>query len=213
MKFNLLKHLSQEEKLNTISHAIGILVGLIALPILLLKNKNNDVLSNLSLWIYGFSFIMLYTASTVYHYLTNPNKKKLARKFDHISIFFLIAGTYTPVCLITLIDSSGWKLFSIIWSLAFAGLFFKIFFTGKLEIISVLLYLSMGWFVIFELENLYQVFETKSFICLILGGIFYSTGVLFYTSKKIKYAHFIWHLFVLCGSIFHLMMIFNIIKS
>jgi predicted membrane channel-forming protein YqfA (hemolysin III family) len=96
MKFNLLKHLSQEEKLNTISHAIGILVGLIALPILLLKNKNNDVLSNLSLWIYGFSFIMLYTASTVYHYLTNPNKKKLARKFADICFLENMKNSNVP---------------------------------------------------------------------------------------------------------------------
>lgn len=207
----LLNHLSKEEKLNTISHAVGILIGFLALPVLLYENKHNDRLSVLSIWIYIISFIMLFSASTIYHYISDVEKKKLARKLDHISIFFLIAGSYTPICLITLIELSGWKIFIIIWSLAILGLILKIFFTGKYEIISVLLYLAMGWFVIFEIKTLYPVFEKQSFLYLILGGIFYSIGVIFYTSKKIKYGHFIWHLFVLAGSIAHLMMVYSII--
>jgi hemolysin III len=210
MNYLFLNNLSKEEKLNALSHGIGIVVGLLALPILLIKNQYQDPLSIFSIWLYMLSFIMLYLSSTIYHIITNPAKKKLARKFDHISIFFLIAGTYTPVCLITLVNDSGWRLFSIIWSLAFAGLFLKIFFTGKLELISVLLYLVMGWFVIFELKTLYHLFDFISFFFLTLGGISYSIGVLFYTSKKIKYAHFIWHLFVLAGSISHLVMIYCI---
>lgn len=211
MGYLSLNQLSKEEKLNTISHAVGIVIGLIALPLLLLKNQYQDPLSVMSIVIYLLSFIMLFAASTIYHALSNPEKKYMARKFDHISIFFLIAGTYTPVCLITLVESSGWQLFSIVWSIAFAGLILKVFFTGKLEIISILLYLAMGWFVIFEIKTLYQALNTQAFFCLILGGAFYTTGVLFYSSKKIKYTHFIWHLFVLAGSISHLMMIYFIL--
>jgi hemolysin III len=206
-----LKNLSKEEQLNTLSHAIGVVIGWIALPILLIKNQEKEFIQVLSICIYVFCYVLLFSASTVYHAISNPKKKHQARKLDHISIFFLIAGTYTPVCLITLIESSGFQLFSIIWSIAFAGLFLKIFFTGKLEILSILLYLSMGWFVIFEIKNLYLLLNSQSFNFLILGGIFYTIGTIFYSFKKIKYSHFIWHLFVLAGSISHLMMVYYIV--
>ena len=131
-----LSKLEREELLNTISHAIGIGFGLVGLLFLLFKNQNKTPFSTLSIWLYGISFIALFTASTVYHALLCEHKKKKARKFDHISIYLLIAGTYTPICLITLVNTSGWYLFSIIWSIAFAGFILKLFYTGKLEKLS-----------------------------------------------------------------------------
>ncbi len=209
----MLSYLSKEEQLNTISHAIGIVLGLLFLPILLVYNPYQDVAAKLSLWIYGLSFILLFSASTIYHAITHPQKKHLARKFDHISIFFLIAGTYTPVCLITLKDTTGITLFLVVWGIAFTGLLMKIFLTGKLNKLSTILYVGMGWIAVIEFKNLYELFNPQAFASLIIGGICYTIGVYFYASKTIKYAHFIWHLFVLAGAISHfLMVLFMLVK-
>ena len=206
-----LSKLEREELLNTISHAIGIGFGLVGLLFLLFKNQNKTPFSTLSIWLYGISFIALFTASTVYHALLCEHKKKKARKFDHISIYLLIAGTYTPICLITLVNTSGWYLFSIIWSIAFAGFILKLFYTGKLEKLSLLLYLSMGWLAVIEYQQLIDLLSSTALFYLFLGGAFYTIGVIFYASKRIKYNHFIWHLFVLSGSILHFMMIYEIV--
>lgn len=206
-----LKKLQKEEVLNTISHAFGIVFGLIGLVILLLKNQNETFLSTLSIWIYGLSFVALYSASTVYHSVSCENRKVKARKFDHISIYLLIAGTYSPICLITLEKTSGWLLFIVIWSIALAGFILKLFFTGKFEKLSLLLYLTMGWLAIFEYKQLFNLLLPKALFYLILGGVLYTIGVFFYASKRIPYSHFIWHLFVLGGSVSHFMMIYSIL--
>ena len=209
----MFNYLTKEERLNAISHGVGILLGFVFLPILLNTDSSHNFLNQVSLCIYGISFIVLFLASTLYHAITNPQKKHLARKFDHISIFFHIAGTYTPVCLITLIDSNGWLLFILIWSFALLGFILKLFLTGKFNKLSTLLYLGMGWIAILEFKNLFQLFDQKTFFCLTLGGLFYTLGVFFYASKKIKYHHFIWHLFVLAGAVSHFLMIYFVVKS
>jgi len=203
--------LHKEELLNTISHAIGIVFGFVGLVVLLLKNQHKTPFSTLSIWIYGISFIALFTASTIYHALLSEHKKKKARKFDHISIYLLIAGTYTPVCLITLEKTTGWFLFSVIWSIALAGFILKLFLTGKLEKLSLLLYLTMGWLAVLEYQQLIDLLTKEALFYLVLGGVLYTLGVVFYASKRIPYGHFIWHLFVLGGSISHFMMIYNMV--
>lgn len=202
---------NKEEILNTISHGIGIVFGIFGLLFLLLKNRGISDFSTFSIWIYGFCFIILYSVSTFYHAIEDEVKKKRAQIFDHIAIFLLIAGTYTPICLITLEKTTGWRLFFVIWSIALIGLIMKLFLTGKADKVSLLIYLIMGWLVVTELNQLMKLLSTEALFYLIIGGIFYSLGTIFYASNKIPYGHFIWHLFVLCGSISHYLMIYTIV--
>lgn len=202
---------NKEEFLNTISHGFGIVLGIFGLVFLLLKNREVTHFSTLSIWIYGFCLIALYTASTVYHALEHEKKKKKAQIFDHIGIFLLIAGTYTPVCLITLEQTTGWRLFFVIWSIAGIGLVMKLFLTGKVEKLSLIMYLIMGWLVVAELNQLMNLLSTEALTYMAIGGVFYTLGTIFYASKRIPYGHFIWHLFVLGGSISHYFMIYSIV--
>jgi hemolysin III len=142
-------------------------------------------------------------ASTLYHSLTNERAKRLFRKFDHISIFLLIAGTYTPFCLVTLQGWIGWTLFGIVWACAIVGIVFKSISIGKLEILSTIMYVMMGWVALLAIKPLYNNLSSAGFTLLILGGLCYTAGTLFFVKDKIKYFHSIWHLFVLAGSIFH----------
>src|SRR5210317_363081 len=143
-----------EEKLNAISHGIGALFGIAALVLLILGDTERTPWSLLSVIIYGISIIVLFTASTFYHTATSAGRKHIFRVIDHISIYFLIAGTYTPVLLISLIESRGWPLFYTVWGIAFFGVVLKLFYTGKFEIFSTLLYLVMGWLIVFDFSNL-----------------------------------------------------------
>ncbi|TWP22758.1 hemolysin III family protein [Apibacter muscae] len=202
---------NKEEILNTISHAAGVLFGIFGLIYLLFKNKKNTDFSTISIWIYGVSMIALFLSSTFYHYLESGKLKNRARILDHMSIFLLIAGTYTPVCLITLEKSSGWLLFTIVWSIAALGIILKIFLTGKVDKLSLLLYLSMGWLIIFDIRNIIDLMSLQALIFLIIGGLLYSLGTIFYVIEKIPYSHFIWHLFVLGGSISHFFMVDSLV--
>lgn len=201
----------KEEFLNTVSHAAGIVLGIIGLVFLLLKNRELNSFSTMSIWIYGFCVIALYTASTVYHAISHEMKKQKARIFDHIGIFLLIAGTYTPICLVTLEQTSGWMLFFIVWSIATVGLVMKLFLTGKVEKLSLFLYLGMGWLVVAQAKELIHLLSVESLVFMAIGGALYTLGTIFYASKRIPYGHFIWHLFVLGGSISHYFMIYTIV--
>ena len=201
----------KQEMLNTISHGLGVVLGIIGLIFLLIKDRNITYYSTLSIWIVGISLIVLYASSTIYHFFINENLKKKARIFDHMSIFLLIAGTYTPICLITLEKSSGWTIFSIVWSIAALGIFMKIFLTGKVDKLSLLLYLVMGWLLIFDIKNVVHLMNNQALLFLILGGILYTVGTIFYIKDKMPYAHFIWHLFVLGGSVSHYVVVYSII--
>ncbi len=202
---------NKEEFLNTISHGFGIVLGILGMVFLLLKNREVTNFSTLSICIYGFSLIALYTASTVYHALEHEKHKQRAQIFDHIGIFLLIAGTYTPICLITLEQTTGWRLFLIIWSIAGLGLVMKLFLTGKVEKLSLLIYLVMGWLAVTEVNQLIKLLSTEALLYLTIGGVLYTLGTIFYASKRIPYGHFIWHLFVLGGSISHYFMIYSIV--
>tara|TARA_R110000796_G_scaffold252631_1_gene389124 strand:+ start:102 stop:734 length:633 start_codon:yes stop_codon:yes gene_type:complete len=198
----------KEELLNTISHALGILLGIVGLFLLLNQNSNKSDYALLGILIYTFSTVLLYSASTAYHAIVNPSLKRKFRILDHISIYFLIAGTYTPVALITLINGNGWLIFGIVWSIALFGTILKLFFTGKYEILSLLLYLIMGWLIVFDFQNLWNHSSSLGITLLMIGGSFYTIGIVFYAVKKIPYNHFIWHLFVLGGSISHWLFIY-----
>ena len=195
--------LEKEEKLNTLSHALGIILGLIGFVVLYLINDGHNSYGIFSISVYSFTFVLLFTASTLYHRVRDPKLKKKLRILDHISIYFLIAGTYTPVALIMLEKGNGWLLFYTVWGIAAFGTLMKLFYTGKYEFISLLLYLIMGWLIVLDLDNLLSQTTTIGLGTLFLGGAFYTIGILFYAIERIPYNHFIWHLFVLGGAISH----------
>lgn len=198
----------REEKLNAWSHGMGVLLSIPALIILLVQYSGNAPYGTFALLVYGLSLILLFTASTLYHLARHPKVKSQLRILDHISIYALIAGTYTPVALIKLVDGNGWIIFIIVWLIALVGSVLKLFFTGKYEILSLGLYLIMGWLIVFDLQNLLLSSSTMGIFLLALGGFFYTFGILFYAWRRIPHNHLIWHFFVLAGAISHWCYIF-----
>ena len=193
-----------EEITNAILHGIGLGLAIAALVILLvLGNRHGNVWHIVAYSIYGSTLIMLYLASTLYHSFPEGKGKNILRIIDHSSIFLLIAGTYTPLTLILLRGNWGWTLFVLVWGIALIGILLKIICLNKLKYVSTLLYLVMGWLVMLVIKPLLAVINKPSLIFLIIGGLLYTSGIFFYSSKKIKYNHAIWHLFVLGGSICH----------
>ncbi|MGJ8732559.1 MAG: PAQR family membrane homeostasis protein TrhA [Cellulophaga sp.] len=200
-----------EERLNTASHAIGVVLGVVGLFVLLYFNTNKTTFALFSLVVYGASIIVLYTASTLYHAATTKALKEKYRILDHSSIYVLIAGTYTPVALITLESGNGWLIFWVVWGIALLGIILKLFFTGRFEAISLLLYLAMGWLIVLDYSSLVVSVSPFALNLLMLGGAFYTFGIVFYAIHKIPYNHFIWHLFVLAGSISHFFFILTLL--
>jgi len=194
----------REEIANAITHGIGALLATAALVLLIVFSSLQGTAWHItSFTIFGAMLVVLYVMSTLYHSLTNIRAKKLFRKFDHMSIFLLIAGTYTPFCLTVLNGWLGWTLFGIVWTSAVAGILLKAFYTGRGELISTLLYILMGWIVVFVIKPVYSYMSFEGFTFLVVGGAFYTLGAFFFLKDKIPYNHSIWHLFVLGGSIFH----------
>jgi hemolysin III len=196
-----------EEQLNAVTHGIGALLGIAGLVLLIVLRNTDHVWSLFSVIVYGISIIILFTASTLYHSVTNESYKHHFRIVDHVSIYLLIAGTYTPVLLLLLKDSLGWELFWTVWIIAVFGIVLKLFFTGKFELFSTLLYLVMGWLVIFDISNLSNAIGSGGMWLLIAGGLSYTIGIIFYVFERIPFNHVIWHLFVLGGAICHFLMI------
>ncbi|RXJ51408.1 PAQR family membrane homeostasis protein TrhA [Gelidibacter gilvus] len=197
-----------EEKLNAWTHGFGALLGIAGLILLISYKEHKTDWSLISVIIYGISIIVLFSASAIYHSVSSEKRKHYFRIVDHISIYLLIAGTYTPVTLIALNNSLGWPLFWSVWAIAGFGMILKLFFTGKFEVFSTLLYLVMGWLIIFDFGNLSELIGPNGLILFIAGGAFYTIGIIFYAVHKIPYNHVIWHLFVLGGAICHYLMIF-----
>ena len=192
----------QEEYWNALTHFIGLIGSIVGVFFLFSYNNNLTYLSNFGIILFGFGLISVYLSSTLYHYVSEPILKEKLRIFDHISIYYLIAGSYAPVCLITLLNMSGLYIFAVVSVIALFGTFFKLFYTGRFEKLSLILYLFMGWLVIIDVKTLYDIIEFNGFLLLILGGASYSIGTIFYSINR-KYAHTVWHLFVLAGSILH----------
>ena len=200
---------TKEELWNTITHGIGFLASIVGTVLLLRKYSESTLTTITAISVYGASLMMLYLISTLYHAITGPKLKYKFRILDHISIYFLIAGTYTPVLLIGLQHSLGWQLFIAVWGIAAIGLALKIFFTGKYEAISLILYLVMGWLIVFDFSELQVVVPQQGINLLMAGGAFYTGGIVFYVWNKLPYNHVIWHLFVLAGSASHFLLILN----
>ncbi|MCI2228568.1 hemolysin III family protein [Polaribacter sp. MSW13] len=198
------RYSDKEEKLNVLSHGLGLLASIIAFPFLVFK-----AISFTGFWkptsfiVYGFSLIILYAASTFYHAAINPKKRRKLNILDHAAIYVLIAGSYTPFCLVGLDSKLGWYMFLCVWIFALVGIVLKLFFTGKFDKISTAMYLLMGWQVMFFIKPLIKKLSEDELNLLIAGGVFYTIGAILYSIKKMPYNHAIFHLFVLLGSISH----------
>ncbi len=201
-----------EEIANAITHGIGTALAIAALVLLIVFSAiKGTVWHVVSFSIFGATLVILYLESTLYHSLTNKKAKRLFRKFDHMSIFLLIAGTYTPFCLTVLRGTLGWIIFGIVWGSTIVGIVLKAFFTGKKDILSTVLYVVMGWLIVIAIKKLYLTMTFSGFVFLVSGGILYTVGALFYSIDKIKFNHGIWHLFVIGGSVCHFFSVMSLL--
>lgn len=193
-----------EEIANAASHGFGLLLALIALPVLLAtKHETGDALDVIAAGVFSLTLILLYLASTLYHSVPHPESKKLLRVLDHSAIYLLIAGTYTPFTLGVLRGPVGWTLFGLIWALAFAGIVKKAIMGPRFPRLSTILYVVMGWLVVLAIHPLVVAMEPWGLFWLVAGGLSYTGGVVFYGLHRMRYHHLVWHLFVLTGSICH----------
>ncbi len=200
-----------EEQLNVISHGFGLLLSSVAFPFLVIKSLDFEAFwKPISFIIYGLSMIILYAASTFYHAAKNPKKRRKLNIFDHAAIYVLIAGSYSPFCIVALDSKLGWYMFLFVWLFALTGIVLKLFFTGRFGKISTAMYLLMGWQVMFFIKPLMNSLSAEGFQYLLAGGVFYSVGAILYSIKKIPYNHAIFHVFVLLGSLSHFLAIYNL---
>ncbi|MTI41090.1 PAQR family membrane homeostasis protein TrhA [Fulvivirga lutimaris] len=197
-----------EEWFNTLSHGVTALAAIGGLVVLIVFGAQSDKQWSLfSALFYGSSLVLLYTFSTIYHGLRHAKTKHVFNILDHCGIYLLIAGTYTPVLLISIGGAIGWIFFGIQWSMALVGITLKIFYTGKYNLISTLMYAFMGWIIVFKIELVKSILPAPAFWLLASGGFAYTVGIVFYIiDYRMRLAHFIWHLFVMAGSILHFIM-------
>lgn len=203
-----------EEVANSISHGIGLLLGIVGLVLLLTQaiEAKATTLAIASYSLYGGSIILLYLASTLYHAIPNQRAKFWLKRLDHCAIYILIAGTYTPFLLVGLQSPLAHGLMVVIWSLALIGVLFKLLFMHRFEALSVITYLLMGWLSLIVVYQLAMKLSPGGIWLLAAGGITYSLGVIFYVSKRIPYNHAIWHGFVLGGSLCHFLAIYLYVR-
>ena len=203
MDFLRRKYTLGEELFNAITHGIGALLSVAGCVILLVRcHQLGDGVAVVSSAIYGTTLIILYTMSTLYHALANEKAKAVFRVFDHVTIYLLIAGTYTPYPLACLGGALGWTLFGIVWTVAIVGIVFSSISLRRFQKLSMICYIAMGWVILIAIKPLWQVIGTLPMVFLVIGGVLYTGGVLFYQMKESRYMHSIWHLFVIAGSIF-----------
>ena len=195
------------EKLNSITHLVGAVLALIGFGALLtISIQQHSWRLIVSFIIFGFTLILLYTMSTLYHSFHPPKLKRIFQKLDHVSIYLLIAGTYTPYMLVSLSETTGLLMLLLIWTLAVVGLLLDIFVTKRIEWLQIIIYLVMGWICVIIYSDLQAAVPAAGVIWLTIGGVTYTLGIVFYVldnMKKLKHAHGIWHMFVLIGSICH----------
>ena len=197
-----------EEILNAATHGFGILLSIVGLVVLVaFASIDGSAILITSCAVFGGTLIFAYSSSTLYHAITNEKAKQIFRQFDHAAIYLLIAGTYTPIVLVLLDGTWGWTIFTIIWTTAIVGVVLKFVYPHRFKKFSVALYLIMGWFVIIAIKDLMQSMDSGGLWLMLIGGLFYSFGVIFYVWKSLPYNHAIWHLFVLAGSISHYFMV------
>lgn len=197
-------HNFREELANALTHGLGVVAALCGSSVLItLAAIQGNGWQLGSAIVYGITLVLLYAASTLYHAVPHPVAKARLKVFDHCAIYLLIAGTYTPITLVALRDNVGWWLFGTIWALAMAGVLFKLFFTGRFKILSTLIYIAMGWLVIVAIKPVIQNLSAFTLVWMLAGGLFYTGGTVFYHRPSLKYAHAIWHVCVLFGSVSH----------
>ena len=191
-----------EEIFSAVTHGVGAALSVAALVLMLMRAiEGSKPYAVFSAAVFGGALIILYTMSTLYHSLAPKGAKKVFRIFDHDTIYLLIAGTYTPYLLVTMNSTLGWIIFFILWALTAVGIVFDSIMLDKFRKIEMLLYVGMGWCILFALGDLLKNLDGAGFALLLSGGVFYTVGIIFYAMKKVKYMHSIWHLFVLCGSV------------
>lgn len=209
MKDKLTYYNSKEERLNIITHGIGFLLSIVALVLLVVNAARYGTTRHItSFAIFGASLIVLYAASTFYHYAKNPDLRIKLNILDHAAIYVLIAGTYTPFTLVVLKGWVGWTIFGVSWGLALIGIIFKVFYFGRYDRISTIAYVLMGWVIIFAIKPLIDELPLKGLLWLFGGGLAYSFGALLYSFKKLRFNHALFHVFVLLGSFCHFMAVF-----
>jgi len=192
------------ELANSITHGLGAVLSVLALVLLVvLAALHGTARHVVGAAIFGATLVLLYTMSTLYHALRNPRAKRVFKILDHSAIYLLIAGTYTPFCLATLRGGWGWSLFGVVWGLAALGVAFKAVFTGRFELLSTAVYLAMGWMVMVAAVPLWRALPAPGMAWLMAGGACYTLGVAFYVWHRLKFHHAVWHLFVLGGSLCH----------
>jgi hemolysin III len=200
---------AKEELAHSITHAVGALLSVAGMAILIVYSSTyGDAWHVVSSGIYGSTLIALYTLSTLYHSVTIAPIKQVLQKLDHAAIFLLIAGTYTPFTLINLRGGWGWTLFGMVWSIAIAGMVMELVVKKRYRRISIGLYLGLGWLVVIAIQPMIASVPTGGLTLLLIGGLIYSLGVIFYVWKTLLYHHAIWHLFVLAGSACHFFAVF-----
>jgi hemolysin III len=193
-----------EEIANSVTHGVGAALSIAAMSVLIfIASQDRDAWRIVSFSIYGATLFLLYLASTLYHAFTHEKTKRFFRLMDHSSIFLLIAGTYTPPTLIAMRGEWGWTLFFIIWAMAVGGLIFELFFIGKYKYVTLGIYVAMGWLAIIAIKPMIEMLPDGMMKWIVLGGLFYTLGIIFYVWKKVPYNHAVWHLFVLGGSTMH----------
>ena len=193
-----------EEIANSVIHGIGVVLSIAALVLLLTFSvMSGDGFKIAASIVYGVSLVLEYTASTLYHAFPQPRVKHVFKVLDHCGIYLLIAGTYTPFCLVTLRESGGWQLFFVVWGLAIAGIAMEAFWVYRPRWLSALVYLALGWLVVVAIRPLVASIDPAGLWLLIAGGLCYTVGTVFYVLKKVPYMHAVWHLWVLAGSVLH----------
>lgn len=198
------KYTLAEEVANTITHGIGVIFSIVALVLLVVyASFGGDAWRIVSATIFGSALILLYLASTLYHALPQPSIKRIMRIFDHSAIYVLIAGTYTPFLLGDMRGPWGWVLFGILWGATIGGITFKFFCIGRFDLVTTLLYVAMGWTALIAIKPAIEMLPSGALLLLLIGGILYTSGVVFYLWDRLPFNHAIWHLFVLGGSALH----------
>lgn len=201
-RFNLPKYTLSEELLNSISHGIGAGLSVAALVLCIVRAAYQSTAAGVvGASIYGATLVILYCMSTLYHAITNQTARRVFRVFDHTSIYLLIAGTYTPITLVTLRGPMGWTLFGIVWGIAVLGIVFNSISIERFKKFSMVSYIVMGWAIVIGAKDIIAKLDRGGLIFLLLGGIAYTVGIIFYALKKKRYMHSVWHFFVLAGSI------------
>ncbi|WP_445660828.1 PAQR family membrane homeostasis protein TrhA [Acinetobacter sp. F16] len=204
---NLQSYDPHEEKINAISHALGAILAAIASIFMLVKGSYLPLGQFIGLCVYALSLILLFAASSLYHYAESPQRRGWYKKLDHTAIYYLIAGTYTPFLSIALPTAKAQYLLIALWVIAGIGTLFKLVFIHRFQKISLIAYLVMGWLALLVMDDMQRFLSDQALTYLIIGGVAYTIGALFYALKRVRYTHAIWHVFVLIGAGSHFLAI------